>query len=214
MALPGVIGVKDLRVAILASGGGSNMQAIVDAFESGRLRGGVVLLISNNSASGAMRRARDHGIPRLHLSTVTHPDPDDRDRVMERALRSHGAELVCLAGYMKKIGPRTLKAYRGRILNIHPALLPRHGGQGMYGERVHRSVLASGDKKTGATVHLVDEEYDQGPVLAQVETQVLPHDDPESLANRVLPLEHRLYVDVLEAISRGDIPLSSFGQRE
>lgn len=183
------------------------MQAIVDAFESGQLPGRVVLLISNNSGSGAMERARRHNIPRLHLSGVTHPDPQQLDRVMVSALEESGANLVCLAGYMKKLGPETLEKFQGRMLNVHPSLLPRHGGKGMYGQRVHRSVLASGDTVTGVTIHLVEGDYDQGPVLAQKEIRVLPDDDVATLSRRVLEVEHQLYVEVLGSIARGELHL-------
>jgi phosphoribosylglycinamide formyltransferase-1 len=116
-------------------------------------------------------------------------------------------DTVILAGYMKKLGPATLGAYRGRILNIHPALLPKHGGQGMYGRRVHEAVLAAGETVTGVTVHVVDEQYDHGPILAQREVTVLPGDTVDSLAARVLAQEHRLYAETLQQISDGRIPL-------
>jgi phosphoribosylglycinamide formyltransferase-1 len=108
---------------------------------------------------------------------------------------------------MKKVGPQTLNAWRGRMINIHPSLLPRHGGRGMYGLRVHQSVLASGDTETGATVHLVDEEYDHGRTLAQQTVPVLPNDTPETLAERTLQVEHALLVDTVRRIVEGDIPL-------
>jgi phosphoribosylglycinamide formyltransferase-1 len=113
-----------------------------------------------------------------------------------------------LAGYMKKIGPRTLARYRGLVLNIHPALLPKFGGQGMYGRRVHEEVLAAGDRMTGVTVHLADEEYDRGPILAQREVPVVRGDTVDSLAARVLEAEHALYVETLARIARGEIRLA------
>ena len=116
-------------------------------------------------------------------------------------------DLVVLAGYMKILGPRTISRYRGRILNIHPALLPRFGGEGMYGKRVHEAVLAAGETVTGVTIHMVDEEYDHGPIVARCEVSVLEDDTVDSLAERVLRREHGFYVETLQRISRGEIDL-------
>lgn len=196
-----------LQIGVLASHGGSNMQAIVDAIEAGRLDAAIVCVISNNSDSGALERARRHGLPRHHLSGRTHPDPDALDRAIRDTLRDAGADLVVLAGYMKKIGPRTLEAYSGRMLNIHPALLPRHGGRGMYGIHPHEAVLAAGDRESGATVHVVTGEYDQGPVLRQRRVPVLEGDTPATLQQRVLAEEHQLYAEVLAEFVAGRIPL-------
>ncbi len=197
-----------LRLAILASGSGSNMQSIVDACRDGSLPASVHLVIGNNSKSGALARARASGIPIHHLSGKTHPDAAELDQAMARALSESGAQVVCLAGYMKLLGPRTLAAYDGRILNIHPGLLPRHGGQGFYGMAVHEAVLAAGDGESGPTVHLVDEIYDHGRVLAQSRVPVLSDDTPDLLAARVLEQEHLLYVDTLRRIATGEIGLS------
>jgi phosphoribosylglycinamide formyltransferase-1 len=194
-------------LGILASHGGSNMQAIIDACKSGGLPAIPRVVLSNNSASLALARARREGIPAYHLSALTHPCPEALDREILRLLQTHAVDLVVLAGYMKKLGPATLEAYRGRILNIHPALLPRFGGRGMYGRLVHEAVLAAGEATTGVTVHLVDAEYDRGPILAQREVPVRPGDTPESLAERVLREEHRLYVETLRRICRGEITL-------
>jgi phosphoribosylglycinamide formyltransferase-1 len=197
------------RLGFLASHGGSNVQAILDAIGAGRLRAEPRVVISNNSQSLALERARRAGVPALHLSSQTHPDPGDLDRAIAGALAAHGVELVILAGYMKKLGPRTLAAYPRRVLNIHPALLPKFGGQGMFGPRVHQAVLAAGERETGATVHLVDAEYDHGPTLAQARVPVLPGDTPESLQARVLEAEHALYAETLQRIALGEIDLDS-----
>ena len=149
--------MKRVRLGFLVSHGGSNMQAIIDAWKEGRLHAEPAVVISNNSASGGMERARQEGIPAIHLSAATHPDPSDLDAAIARALEAHGVDLVILAGYMKLLGPRTLSRYRGRILNVHPALLPKYGGKGFYGKRVHEAVLAAGERVTGASIHLVDE---------------------------------------------------------
>src|SRR5574341_1650281 len=195
-----------LHLGFLASHGGSNMQAIIDACKSGRLDAKPCVVISNNTESMALQRARNEGIPWHHISGQTHPG-DAEDREILRVLRLHGVDTVVLAGYMKQIGPATLQAYRGRILNIHPALLPRFGGKGMYGTRVHEAVLAAGEKVSGVTVHVIDEHYDTGPILNQCRVPVEPGDTVETLSARVLTQEHRLYVDTLQKISEGKIVL-------
>lgn len=195
------------KLGFLASHRGTNMQAIIDACRDGRLAAEPVVVISNNGASGALDRAAAAGIPAYHIGPGNVPDPDERDRVIADTLRRHEVDLVVLAGYMQKVGPRTLAAFRDRIVNIHPALLPRHGGKGMYGLNVHRAVIAAGEKETGITIHLVNEEYDSGRILAQRRVPVQPGDTPESLAERVLPLEHALYVETLQAIVEGKVPL-------
>ena len=197
-----------LRLGFLASHGGSNVQVIIDACGSGTLDAEPCVLVSNNSDAPVMARARAAGIATYHLSSHTHPDPSLLDDAILEALTRHGAALIVLAGYMKKIGPRTLARYRGLVLNIHPALLPKFGGQGMYGRRVHEEVLAAGDRMTGVTVHLADEEYDRGPILAQREVPVVRGDTVDSLAARVLEAEHALYVETLARIARGEIRLA------
>lgn len=196
-----------MKLGFLASGSGTNMQAIVDACGDGRLAAEPAAVVGNNSRSQALERARRQGIPAFHLSSRTHPDPEALDAAIAAALGRCGADLVCLAGYMKLVGPRTLRAFEGRVLNIHPALLPKHGGRGFYGRAVHEAVLASGDTETGATVHLVDGLYDHGPVLAQARVPVLAGDTPETLAARVLEQEHRLFPETLRRIAAGEIEL-------
>ena len=196
-----------LRLGFLASHNGSNMQAILDACKTGRLDARGAVVISNNSESGALARARQEHIPAFHLSSHTHPGPGALDQAICAALTRHEVEAVCLAGYMKRLGPQTLAAYRGRVLNIHPALLPKFGGEGFYGRAVHQAVLAAGEKESGPTVHLVDEEYDHGPVLAQARVPVLEGDTPDTLAARVLEQEHRLYAETLQKIASGEIVL-------
>jgi len=199
--------VPTLRLGFLASHGGSNMQAILDACKAGRLDAVPCVVISNNSEAMALQRARREGIPAWHISGATHPG-EAEDREILRVLTAHGVDTVLLAGYMKKLGPATLGAYRGRILNIHPALLPKFGGEGMYGKRVHEAVLAAGETVTGVTVHVVDALYDHGRVLAQREVAVEPGDTPDSLAARVLVQEHRLYAETLQRIATGEIQLA------
>ncbi|MGD8340539.1 MAG: phosphoribosylglycinamide formyltransferase [Gammaproteobacteria bacterium] len=200
-------GRDKLRIAVLASGSGTTLQAVVDACEHGTLHGEVVLVISNNSASGAMQRAARHGIASLHLSSRTHADPAALDRAIAGALGDAAPDIVLLAGYMKKLGPETLAACGGRVINTHPSLLPKYGGQGMYGGHVHAAVIESGDSATGISVHLVDGDYDTGAVLAQREVPVAPEDDAESLAQRVQATERPFLVEVLQQIASGSIRL-------
>ncbi len=197
-----------LKIGVMASGSGSNFQSILDAITSGELDAEVVMVLSNNSRAGALERARRANLSWRHLSSATHPDPVDLDRAIRDTMRDGGAEIICLAGYMKKIGDRTLAAFPGRILNIHPALLPKHGGPGCYGIHVHEKVLAAGDTMTGATVHIIDNQYDQGRILDQTTVPVEPNDTPETLQQRVLKQEHVLYPRVLRRIVSGTIRLT------
>ena len=198
-----------LRLGFLASHGGSNLQAILDAIAAGSLPAEARLVICNNSDAKALQRARAVGVPGLHLSTRTHGDADTLDRAMAAALREHGVELVVCAGYMRRVGPRVLAGFPRRVLNVHPALLPRFGGEGMWGLHVHEAVLAAGERVTGVTVHLVDAVYDHGAILAQAEVPVLPGDTPEALQARVLATEHRLYPETLRRIALGEIDLDA-----
>ncbi len=193
------------RLGALASGGGTNLQAIMDRCASGDLLARMAVVISNNSGSGALERARRAGVPACHLSGRTHPDPQALDRAIADVFQSYGVDLVVLGGYMKKLGPVTLQAYPNRILNIHPALLPAFGGKGMYGLRVHHAVIESGAWISGVTVHLADEDYDHGPIVAQEAVRVDPDDTPESLAARVLEVEHRLYSEVIRLFAEGRV---------
>ncbi len=196
-----------LRLGFLASHGGSNVQAILDACREGRLEAEPCVVISNNSDAMVLDRAMEARVPAFHLSSHIHPDPARLDEAILATLEKHRVNLIVLAGYMKKLGPKTLARYRGRVLNIHPALLPKHGGQGMYGHHVHEAVLAAGEKESGATVHIADAEYDEGRILAQKKVPVKPDDTPDRLAERVLEVEHQLYAETLQHIARGDIKL-------
>lgn len=178
------------RLGVLASGRGSNLQAILAAIDRGDLHASVVVVISNNSGSGALALARAAGIAALHISSRTHDDPD---AAILAAMRERNVDLLVFAGWMKKLDARVVAAFEGRAVNIHPAPLPRFGGQGMWGHHVHEAVLASGVKESGPTVHLVTAEYDEGPVLAHRPVPVLPDDTPDTLAARVLQAEHDLY---------------------
>lgn len=174
-----------MQVAVAVSGRGSNLKALLEALgDNAPAR--ISLVISNRSGAGALERAAERGI----LTAVLR-DPSDGAEWLQ-LLESASIDLVVLAGYLKLVPPGVVQRYRGRIINIHPALLPAFGGPGMYGERVHAAVLASGARETGATVHLVDEVYDRGQILGQARVPVRPDDTPHTLAERVLEAEHRL----------------------
>jgi phosphoribosylglycinamide formyltransferase-1 len=192
-----------MRIGILASHEGTTMQAILDAAARGALPAQVAIVISNNRDSGALRRAAAAGVPSARLSSATHPDPDLLDQAIVDALTDARVDVVMLAGYMKKLGPRVLGGYAGRILNTHPALLPKYGGQGMYGNHVHAAVLAAGERETGASIHLVDADYDTGAVIAQCRVPVEPGDTVDDLAARVQAREKELVVETLAEIAEG-----------
>jgi phosphoribosylglycinamide formyltransferase-1 len=194
-----------LNLGFLASHGGSNMQAIIDACNEGRLDAKPCVVISNNSESGALQRAEKEEIPYYHISIATNPDNVD-DAILE-ALLKHNVDIVVLAGYMKKLGDKVIEKFKGKILNIHPALLPKYGGKGMYGNYVHEAVLAAGDKVSGPTVHVVDSAYDHGKILAKREVPVYPVDTVETLSARVLEQEHILFAETLQKIAEGEIVL-------
>jgi len=190
-----------MRLAVFASHEGTTLQAILDAVRSGRLTAPVAVVVSNNRESGALRRARAAGVPAVHLSGATHPDPGQLDAAILTTLREHGVDTVFLAGYMKKLGPAVLAAFAGRIFNTHPALLPKHGGKGMYGHKVHEAVLAAKETESGASIHLVDEDYDTGRVIAQCRVLVAPTDSAETLAARVQERERELVVETLAKLA-------------
>lgn len=189
------------KIGVLVSGqsGGTNFQAILDAIASGSLQAHCCLLISTNELHGAVARARNAHIKTLILPTKDW-SKDDWDHRAADALYEEGVQTVVLAGYLRYVTPILLEAFPGRILNIHPSLLPAFGGQGMYGSRVHRAVLEHGCKISGCTVHLVDERYDTGPILAQACVAVKDDDTPDSLSQRVQKEEHRLYPQCIEAV--------------
>ncbi len=188
------------RVAVCVSGGGSNLQALLDRLQ-GAEPARVVLVLSNRADAGGLERARKAGIPAEVLA-----DPSDASEWITR-LGRRDVDLLVLAGYLKLVPPGVVQKLAGRIVNVHPSLLPQFGGPGMYGRRVHEAVLASGAPESGPTVHLVDEVYDRGEILAQRRIPVMPGDTPELLAARVLEAEHRLLPDVVLAAARAGRPV-------
>jgi phosphoribosylglycinamide formyltransferase 1 len=199
--------MKRINIGFMASHGGSNMQAVLDAINTGHLLAKPCVLISNNSTSRAIERAQIQGMPYYHFSSSTHPDPEDLDSCILNALINHEVEYILLVGYMRKLGTNILKEYKGRILNIHPSLLPKYGGKGMYGRFVHEEVLKNKEEETGVSIHLVDEEYDTGRIIDQTTIPVFPDDTFETLSNRVLKKEHEFLVETLIKVSNGEIIL-------
>jgi phosphoribosylglycinamide formyltransferase 1 len=197
-----------MNLGFFASGRGTNLQAVMDACQAGILDAKAGLVISNNSASEALARSRREGIPSYHFSSLTHPDPAQLDEAILAALELHKINLVILVGYMKRLGEKTLLAYPGRVINIHPALLPKYGGAGMYGAHVHEAIIAAHEQETGVTIHLVDQEYDHGGILAQCRLPVLQGDTSVTLAKRVLEREHSFLVETLKRIIDGEIAMA------
>jgi phosphoribosylglycinamide formyltransferase-1 len=197
--------MKKLNLAVLASGGGTNLQALIDAIERGELLAEIKIVISNNSKAFALERARNHNIPALHLSHKQFAIPEEFDQRLLEVLKENQIDMVILAGYMKILSPVIIRAYKNRILNIHPALLPHFGGPGMYGIHVHEAVIKSGVKITGVTVHIVDEVYDHGAIVIQKPLEVKDDDTPETLAERVLKIEHQTYKEAIQLFAEGRV---------
>ena len=196
-----------MRLAFLASHNGSAAKAITQACLNGDLAAQPILLIGNNPGAGAFTWARDLGLKSYCLNEKNLNGAAALDQEIATILREHAIDLVVCSGYMKLIGPETIAAAGGHILNVHPALLPKHGGRGMYGRKVHESVVANRESETGITIHLVDAEYDKGPVIAQHRLPVHPGDTAEDVENRVKAAEPDFYIQTLRALLSGEITL-------
>jgi phosphoribosylglycinamide formyltransferase 1 len=194
---------SDLRIGVLVSGTGTTLQALIDACLSGVIPGTIAVVVSNTPNALALERARKAGIPAVTLDHRLSPSPAAFEERLRDILERAGVELVCLAGFLRILSPVFVRAFAGRIMNIHPALLPAFGGKGMYGERVHEAVLASGARLSGCTVHFVTEVPDGGPIIAQTAVPVLDDDTPASLAARVRCEEHRLYPAAVRQFALG-----------
>ena len=205
------LGAKSISLGILASHGGSNLQAIMDACEDGLLKANVAVVVSNNSRSLALQRARKAGVPAYHLSSNTHSDDGDLDLAIKDILKKYNVDLIILAGYMKKIGPSVLRTFRNRVINSHPALLPNYGGKGMYGDRVHKAVVKAKSAETGISIHLVDEDYDHGAIISQKIIAVDSSEGVEFVKKNVQKHEHRFWVTTLNKIQKGEIDLDNVG---
>ena len=201
-----------LRLGILASHTGSTLQSVIDGCSSRVINAQVSLVISNNSTSLALKRAEQAGIATAHLSSATHPNPEDLDKAILTALLREKTDMVLLCGYMKKLGQPTLEHFRGRLLNTHPSLLPKYGGQGFYGRKVHEAVIASGDTESGVTLHQVTGDYDAGAIVMQHKVQVYPTDSAHDLEERVKRAEKTLLVNALAELA--DQHLSACNQPE
>lgn len=189
---------KGIKIGVLVSGGGTNLQAIIDSCESGYIPGRVVVVISNRKDAYALERAKKHNIPALFINPKDYKNLDEYSEKISEELIKKEVDLVCLAGFLLKLSPEFVRKFKNRIMNIHPALLPSFGGPGMYGHHVHEAVIKSGVKITGCTVHFVDEEYDHGPIILQKAVEVKDDDTPEKLAERVLKEEHKIYPEAIK----------------
>jgi phosphoribosylglycinamide formyltransferase-1 len=197
--------VNTLNIAIFASGGGSNAQAIADAIRDGRLNARIGLCVSNRIGAGVLTRMETLEIPTLVISARTFESEEEYTAQLLEELEEKDINFIALAGYLRKIPSEVVRRFKHRMLNIHPALLPSFGGKGFYGRRVHEAVLEYGVKWTGVTVHLVDEEYDTGPIVLQEPVSVAQGDTPDTLAARVLKVEHQLYPRAIELFAEGRV---------
>jgi len=196
---------RPLKLGFLASRNGSSARAIIAAIEAGELAAEARLMVANNKSAGALDFAAEHGVPAVCIPTQA--DPEAADLRLRDALTEAGVELLVLSGYLRQLGPHTLAKFRNRVLNIHPGPLPEFGGHGMYGRRVHEAVVAAGVPESGACIHVVDEEYDRGPVVARRSVPVQPGDTAQDLEARVTAVEPAFFVDTLRRISVGDLTL-------
>ena len=198
-----------LKLGFLASANGSSARAIVAAIQIGALAAEARLMVSNNRTAAALSFAREVGVPATCIPTQADPEAADA-RLVEEMVR-HDVELIVLSGYLRQLGPQILARYADRILNIHPGPLPEFGGHGMYGRRVHEAVVASGAQVSGICIHLVDAEYDRGPVLARKEVPLEPGESAESLERRVTAMEPAFYVETLRRIAEGSVVIPDIG---
>lgn len=195
-----------LKISVLVSGGGTNLQALIDGIENGSIGNAkIVRVISSNPKAYSLERAENHGISSMVIGKANHPDPEGRTAALIAALDEVKTDLVVLAGYMSILDPKLIEAYRGRIINIHPSLIPKYCGAGFYGHHVHEAVLAAGECESGATVHFVDEGVDTGPVIIQAKVPVLEGDTAETLAARVLETEHKILQEAVKNIAASKI---------
>lgn len=194
-----------MNIAVFASGRGSNFEALQKAIERGDLPARVTLLVSNKAEAGALEIARSRNIPAFHINQQQFPSEDAYVTKLLELLSLHRVELIALAGYLKRIPSSVIERFRNKILNVHPALLPSFGGAGMYGMHVHEAVINSGVKVSGASVHVVDEEYDRGPIVMQKAVEVASDDTLQTLAAKVLRAEHEIFPLALKAFAEGRV---------
>lgn len=209
MLSTGAEDTKELKVAVMVSGGGTNLQAIIDAVKEGRIHDTkIVRVISNKADAYALKRAEDAGIESVAVTRAEHGSKEDFDKALLEALEEAGPDLVVLAGFLVVLSPEIIRKYRGRIINIHPSLIPSFCGEGYYGLRVHEEALKRGVRVTGATVHFVDEGCDTGPIIMQKAVEVMPGDTPEILQRRVMEqAEWKILPETIDRIARGEIAI-------
>lgn len=196
------------QIVVFASGSGSNFQAIIDAIESGSISNAQIAgLVTNNPDAGALTRAKKQDINTAVINPDSFPNTIEYERALLEHIKALRPDLIVLAGYMRKIPDSLLESYPKRIINIHPSLLPKYGGKGFYGMRVHDAVMKAGEAQSGCTVHLVTEAYDEGPILGQRIVDVEPDDSPKDLQQRILAQEHQLLPDVIEQFFSDNINL-------
>ena len=196
-----------MNIAFLASYNGSSAKAITESCFEGDIRAAPTLMISNNGDSAALEWAKDKGLKTICLNSKTHPNEENLDEAIAQKLMDEKIKLVVCSGYMKLIGPKTIEAFEGRILNVHPALLPKHGGQGMYGRHIHEAVKANGEDKTGITIHVVTGEYDKGPIVTQKEILLTPEETVDDIESKVKAAEPQFYIETVQKIISGEISL-------
>ena len=192
------------KIAVFISGGGPNLQALIDASKAGQLSAEISLVVSSNSHAFGLTRAENAEIPAFVFREKRYDSKEAASQALLEKLKAHAIDFIALAGYLKLIPPELISVYRGKIINLHPALLPKYGGKGMYGSYVHEAVLAAGDKESGITFHIVDEVYDRGRIVEQFRVQVQEDDTPDSLQQRLQKKEHEHYPIVLSKFVRGE----------
>ena len=193
---------RKVKVAVFISGSGTNLQSLIDSCADASFPAEMTLVISSKRKAFGLERARNHSIPAVVMRKKDFGTEREYADEMLRTLKDHHIEIICLAGYLKLIPSNVVRCFENRILNMHPALLPKFGGAGMYGMRVHEAVIAAGETESGPTVHVVDEIFDHGRVFMQRKVPVLPDDTPEILQTRVLAVEHELYPEALEKLAK------------
>ncbi len=200
-----------MKIAVFVSGGGTNLQAIIDNTKDGILKDiEIVLVLSSSPSAYALTRAADNGIPYVVMRAADYPSREQWDAEMAECVKKSGAELIVLAGYLSLLGPKTVSMYSNRIINIHPSLIPSFCGEGMYGIKPHKAALARGVKVSGATVHFVNENYDEGPILLQKSAEVLPDDTPEVLQKRIMEqCEWKILPKAIRLIADGKVTIDN-----
>ena len=192
---------RKVRVAVFVSGGGTNLQSLIDACSQDDYPAEIVLVVSSSKKAYGLERAKKRSIPTAVMRKKDFASHDEYADALLNCLTEHDVELICLAGYLKLVPSNVVRRFKSRILNIHPALLPKFGGKGMYGIRVHEAVIAAGEKESGPTIHFVDEIYDHGSIFMQRKVPVRPDDTPDDLQKRVLLEEHKIYPDALREVA-------------